>query len=115
MAGIHLFQWSIAFGAALWMTNRFLFTAPTQRWRHIVSGIVTTILWIPVAYTAGNVSVASSGVVTNFGSDALGAFGVFMVAVNIIGLVLGLMLWTEGETEDAHRSLPDEMQHRIGD
>jgi len=115
MAGIHLFQWIVAFAAALWLTSRWMFTAPTQRWRHIVMAIVSTVLWIPVAYTAGNVAVATdSGSVVTFGSDALGAFATLMAVVNIVGLLLGLMLWAEEEVDETHRSLPEKMQHRPG-
>ena len=112
MAEVHLYQWLVAFAGALWLTTRWLLRAPRQRWRHIVTGIVATLLWVPVAYTAGNVHVASSGVVTSFGSDALGTFAIFMVVVNIAGLLLGLVLWVEEAVDDAHDSLPREMQHR---
>lgn len=115
MPDIHLIQWTAAFVAALYLTCKWLSDRPRSRWRHIVTGVVSTLLWIPVAYTAGNVAVESQGEVVTFGSDALATFAMFMVVVNIAGLLLGLMLWAEEETEKTHESLPQEMQHRPGD
>lgn len=112
MAEIHLIQWTAAFLAALYLTCKWLLDRPNSRWRHIVVGLVSTLLWIPVAYTAGNVGVAEGGAVVAFGSDALGAFAIFMVVVNIVGLLLGLMLWTEEEAAETHERLPSNMQHR---
>jgi len=113
MAEIHLLQWTAAFIGALYITFQWLVTRPRSRWRHITVGIVSTLLWIPVAYTAGNVGVATdSGEVVTFGSEALGGVAIFMVVVCIGGLVLGLLLWVEEEAEEAHKELPSEMQHR---
>lgn len=114
MPDIHLFQWVVAFLAALGLTASWLLIQPAQRWRHIVSALVSALLWIIVAYTSGNVAVASQGQAVSFGSEALGAFAIFMVVVDIVGLVLGLLLWTEAEAEDASRSLPDDLR-RPGD
>ena len=112
---IHLFQWLAAFVGALWLTERWLLHDPGQRWRHIIAGICSTILWIPVAYTANNVAINDSGVTAVFGSQALASFAIFMVLVNIIGLVLGLYLWVEGETDAASDYLPRELQRSRGD
>jgi len=111
---IHLWQWTAAFIVAMALTMAWLLTRPPQRWRHIVSALVSTLLWIVVAYTAGNVGVASGGEVVAFGSDALATFAIFMVFVDLVGLILGLMLWVEEETEAASRDLPTDMQ-RPGD
>ncbi len=107
MPDIHLLQWTAAFAAALYLTCKWLLERPRSRWRHIISGLVSTLLWIPVAYTAGNVAVADNGEVVAFGSDALGMYAIFMVVVNIAGLVLGLFLWAEEEVEEASREAPD--------
>lgn len=115
MATIHLFQWVAAFIAALGLTGTWLLTRPRSRWRHLITGIVTTVLWIPVAYTAGNVGVASNGEVVTFGSEALAGVATFFVVVNIAGLLLGLLLWVEEEVDEAHDDLPKQMQHRRGD
>lgn len=110
MADVHVLQWTVAFAAALWLTARWLLTRPQSRWRHIVAGLVATLLWIPVAYTAGNVAVADGGTTVAFGSQALGTVAIFMVVVNIAGLIVGLFLWAEEATDDASESLPSEMQ-----
>lgn len=112
MAEIHLIQWTAAFAAGMYLTSKWLLDRPRSRWRHFVVSIVATLLWIAVAYTAGNVGVASEGEVVAFGSAALSTFSIFMVVVNIAGLLLGLMLWAEEEVEETHESLPEEMQHR---
>lgn len=117
MAEVHLIQWTAAFLAATWLTSRWILSRPGQRWRHIVAGLVSTLLWIPVAYTASNVAVADSGTTVAFGSEALGAFSIFMVVVNIAGLLVGLVLWVEDEADEASESLPAGMRHepRRGD
>jgi hypothetical protein len=110
MADVHLFQWLLAFAGALWLTARWLLVRPTSRWRHIVAGLISTLLWLPVAYTANNVYIASSGVVTRFGSESLGTFAIFMVVVCIAALVLGLYLWVEEAADDASAELPANMR-----
>ena len=112
MAEVHLIQWTVAFGGALWLTARWLLTRPGQRWRHIVAGLACTILWLPVAYTADNVHVADGGTTVAFGSQAFAAVSTFMVVVSLVGIVVGLLLWVEREAEDAHEALPAEMQPR---
>lgn len=115
MTDVHLIQWTIAFAAAMWLTARWLLTRPGQRWRHIVAAIVSTVLWIPVAYTAGNVGVADGGEVVAFGSDALGAFATFMVVVNIAGLLVGLVLWVEDEARATDDPVPADLRPGRGD
>lgn len=112
MVDVHLFQWVAAFAAAFWLTARWLLERPRSRWRHILGGLVSTLIWIPVAYTAGNVAVNSGGVTMRFGSDALGTFAAFMAVLCIVGLLVGLMLWAEEAADDAHDALPDGMQHQ---
>lgn len=114
MAEIHLVQWTALFVLAMALTAAWLLTRPPQRWRHIISALVSTLLWIIIAYTAGNVGVASNGEVVTFGSDAVAMFAVFMVFVDLIGLLLGLWLWGEAETREASHSLPTDMR-RPGD
>jgi hypothetical protein len=112
MADVHLFQWVVAFAAAFWLTARWLLSRPRSRWRHLIGGLTATILWLPVAYTASNVHVADGGSKVAFGSEALASFATFMVVVCLAGLLVGLVLWTEEAVDDAHDSLPSEMQHR---
>jgi hypothetical protein len=114
MAGVHLFQWVIMFAAATWLTARWLLTRPEQRWRHIAAGIASTLLWIPVAYTADNVAVASGGTVVQFGSESMGGVATFMVVVSIAGLIIGLLLWVEAGVDSASNELPGSMRRGRG-
>lgn len=112
MVEVHLFQWVAAFAAATWLTARWLLTRPQSRWRHIVAGLISTLLWIPVAYTSGNVYVADGGSTVAFGSQALGTFATFMAVVCVAGLLVGLLLWTEEEAQEMSDALPAEMTRR---
>lgn len=111
---VHAFQWVAVFAAAVLLTSRWLLSRPTSRWRHILGGMVSTILWIPVAYQSNNVGVASGGEIVTFGSGAIGGVATFMIVVCIAGLLVGLVLWVEETVDEAHDSLPEEMQHRRG-
>lgn len=115
MTTIHVFQWVAAFLTATALTGAWLLIRPRSRWRHLVTGIVATILWIPVAYTAGNVGVADGGQVVTFGSEALGSVAIFMVVVNIAGLLLGLFLWVEEAADETSGELPNDVRPRRGD
>ncbi|MFW5956293.1 MAG: hypothetical protein ACOCQY_02705 [Halorhabdus sp.] len=110
MPEVHLVQWTAAFLAATWLTARWILDRPGQRWRHIVGGLTSTLLWIPVAYTANNVYVADGGASVGFGSEALGYVAIFMVVVSIIGLLVGLLLWVEDEADTASSDLPPQMR-----
>jgi len=116
MPDIHLFQWTIAYAAAIWWTARWLLTRPESRWRHIAGGLAAVLLWLPVAYTAGNVHVATDGgSKVAFGSGALGALATFMLVVSVGGLILGLFLWVEEAADDASAELPARMRPGRGD
>ena len=110
MTTIHLFQWTAAFLAAIGVTGAWLLVRPRSWWRHLVAGIVGTILWLPVAYTAGNVGVADGGSVVTFGSRALTGVATFMIVVNLLGLILGSYLWVEEAADDASDELPNDMR-----
>jgi hypothetical protein len=107
---VHLFQWVAAFLAATAITGSWLLTRPRSRWRHIVAGIVSTLLWIPVAYTAGNVGVADGGEIVTFGSQALAGVATFMAVASLAGILLGLLLWVEEEVDAASDELPANMR-----
>ena len=115
MPEIHVIQWSVAFVVASWLTARWLLDRPQSRWRHIVAGIVSTLLWIPVAYTAGNVGVADGGERVAFGSQALGTVATFMIVVCLLALLVGLVLWVEEEAENASAGVPADMRPGRGD
>jgi hypothetical protein len=108
--GIHVIQWATAFVGALWLTARWLLTRPQSRWRHIFGGLMSALLWLPVAYASGNVYVADQGRPVQFGSPALGSVSIFMVVVCLAGLLVGLYLWVEEAADDASAELPAEMR-----
>lgn len=110
MTTVHVAQWTAAFLAAIGVTGAWLLVRPRSRWRHLVAGLVAVILWLPVAYTAGNVGVADGGQVVTFGSEALAGVATFMIVVNLLGLVLGLYLWVEEAADDASDELPRDMR-----
>jgi hypothetical protein len=115
MTTIHVIQWTAAFVAAIAITGSWLLTRPSSRWRHILAGIVSTLLWIPVAYTAGNVGVADGGEVVTFGSQALAGVATFMVVASLVGILLGLLLWVQEEADAASDDLPADMRPGRGD
>lgn len=110
MPDVHVIQWAVAFGGALWLTARWLLTRPQSRWRHIFGGLMSALLWIPAAYASGNVYVADQGTRLAFGSDALGSVAIFMVVVCLAGLLVGLYLWVEEAADDASAELPAGMR-----
>lgn len=110
---IHVTQWVVSFAVAAAFTGAWLLRRPPSRWRHITVGIVATLLWVPVAYLSNNVYVLSeAGNKVAFGSEALVGVGTVMVVVNILGIILGLLLWVEETADEAHDALPEELQHR---
>lgn len=112
MAEIHVIQWAVVFLAATWITANWLLKRPESRWRHIVGGVISALLWIPVAATSNNVGVADGGETVAFGSDAVGTLALFMIIVCIAGIILGLFLWVERAVDDAGAVLPSEAQDR---
>ena len=114
MPEIHVIQWSVVFLAAVWLTARWLMQRPPSRWRHIAVGIANFLLWVPVAYTAGNVGDSSGGETLAYGSDALAAVSSFMLVVCIGGIIIGLLLWVEEGVEETSDALPQQAR-RPGD
>jgi len=112
MPEIHVMQWSVLFVAAVWITANWLLTRPDSRWRHIVGGVVSALLWIPLAATSDNVGVADGGETIAFGSSAVATLSLFMIIVCIAGLVIGLFLWVERAVDDASEAMPAAAQDR---
>jgi len=110
MAEIHLLQHVAAFVLALWWTKQWLITRPVSRWRFVVAAFAGAILWVFVAFTGTSVWVADGGTTVEFGTIALAWFAAFMAFVSLIGMVVGLLLWTEEEIEDASAELPSQFQ-----
>ncbi|TQQ78593.1 hypothetical protein EGH24_13810 [Halonotius terrestris] len=115
MAETAVIQQVAAFLAALWWTSKWLIGRPVSRWRFAVAALAGAILWVFVAFTALGSQWASSGVVITYQSPALAYFSAFMAAVSVIGIVLGLLLWTEEETDAAVDSVPDRLRQELGD
>lgn len=110
----HLYQHLIAFIGAMWWTKKWLITRPVSRWRFAVSALAGSILWIYVAFTATQSFNSSSGEVIAYQSMPLAYFSTFMAFVSVIGIILGLLLWTEEETEQASENIPAQVRSRLG-
>lgn len=113
MAETHLFQHLAGFLVAMWWTSKWMITRPVSRWRFAVSALAGSILWIFVAYTATGAVAASSGVVIEYQSMALAYFSAFMAFASVVGIFLGLLLWTEEEGKAASENLPESVRSGI--
>lgn len=100
MAETHLLMFVIPFATNVWWTKSWLMDPVTQRWRFAVSALAGAIAWVYLAYTATRVVDASGGVQIVYGSQALAVFCAFMAFVSVIGIILGLLMWTEEAGED---------------
>lgn len=107
MAETHVLQHVAAFAVALWWTGQWLFTRPTSRWRFAISAVAGGILWIYVAFTAVGSIEASGGVTIEFVSVPLAYFSTFMAFLSVVGMLLGLFLWTEEQIKAASEDLPE--------
>lgn len=114
MAETHLFQHLAAFVLALWWTKQWLISRPVSRWRFAVSALAGAILWVYVAFTATSSVSASGGVVIEYQSMPLAYFAAFMAFVSVVGIILGLLLWTEEEGEEASQNLPQNVRSQLG-
>lgn len=115
MAETHLFQHLGAFVLAMWWMKQWLITRPVSRWRFAVSALCGSILWIYVAFTATGSVSDSGGVTILFQSMPLAYFAAFMAFVSVVGIILGLALWTEEEGEQASQNLPQTVRSNLGD
>lgn len=106
MAETHLFQHLFAFVLAMWWTKHWLMDGIIARWRFVISALSGSILWIYVAYTATRAIDTSAGVTIAFNSMPLAYFSAFMAFVSVMGMILGLFLWTEEEGQEAAAQLP---------
>jgi low temperature requirement protein LtrA len=107
---VHLFQWFALWIAAIWWSKHTLMDRGGGIfWRQVLSALVGVILWIPVAYLSTEVAAGNSGVVTLYGSDALGYVGVVMAIFMVLTLILSLIMWAEEEAEEAAEELKDRL------
>lgn len=115
MAETHLLMNVAALVGALWWTQRWLMQPMVARWRFAISALAGTILWVFVAYSSTRVVDPSGGVGHVFESFALAWFAAFMAFVSVIGLIMGLFLWTEEEAERTAETLPEGIRTQFGD
>jgi len=115
MAETHLLQHLAAFVLAMWWTKQWLITRPVSRWRFAVSALAGAILWIYVAFTATGSQGYTDGSLETFTSMPLAYFSTFMAFVSVVGIVLGLLLWTEEETEKASQNLPAAVRSNLSE
>jgi len=114
MAGTHLFQHVAMLIMLMWWTKQWLIARPVSRWRFAISALAGAIGWLYVAFTALGVEAGSGEVVIQYQSPSLAYFSGFMAFVSFIGIVLGLVLWTEEETEEASQDIPASVRSRLG-
>lgn len=110
MAETHLLMFVIPFATTVWWTKSWLMDPIASRWRFAVSAFAGTIAWVYLAYTATRVFEASGGIQIVYGSRALAVFCAFMALVSFVGIVLGLLLWTE----EAGKETAGELRRRVG-
>lgn len=106
MADTHVLQFVTMLALTMWWTKSWLIDRVASRWRHLVGALASTIAWIYIAYTATRVMDTSAGVTIVFGSGALGTFAVFMSFVSVIGIILGLLFWTEETAREVSEDAP---------
>jgi len=106
MAETHLLQHLAMLLGMLWWTKQWLISRPVSRWRFAVAALSGAIGWIYVAFTATQSIDTSSGVTVAFQSMPLAYFATFMSFVSVVGIFLGLALWTEEEVDESSQNLP---------
>lgn len=113
MAEPHLIaHFAIPFAVFSWWTKSWLMDPITQRWRFAVSALTGTIGWIYLAYTATRAVEGSAGVQIVYGSTALAYVCAFMALVSLVGIILGLFLWTEEAGSDTVGELQRQVRRR---
>lgn len=115
MAETHILQNIVPLAIALWWTKSWLMDPIIAKWRFAVSSLAGAILWVFVAYTSTRAVDPSGGEEIIFQSMGLAYFAVFMALVSVVGMLLGLLLWTEEEAERTAQSLPAAIQTQYGD
>lgn len=115
MAETHLLQHLAAFVLAMWWTKQWLISRPVSRWRFAVSALSGAILWVFVAYTSTSSLDTSGGVTIEFQSMALAYFSAFMAFVSVVGIFLGLLLWTDEEAREAGDDVPSYLKSNLSD
>lgn len=88
-------HFAIPFAVTVWWTKSWLMDPIASRWRFTISAFSGTIAWVYLAYAATRGVEASGGVQEVYGSISLAYFCGFMAVVSFVGIILGLLLWTE--------------------
>lgn len=100
-------HFAVPLALTIWWTKSWLMDPITQRWRFAVSALAGTLMWIYLAYTATRAAEASGGVQIVYGSTALAYVCAFMAMTSFVGIILGLLLWTEEEGLTAAGEITD--------
>jgi len=106
MAETHVLTFVVVLALTMWWTKGWLINRVASRWRHLLGSLVSTIAWVYLAFTATRVADTSGGVTIIFGSDALSTFAAFMAFVSVLGVLLGLLFWTEETGREVSEDLP---------
>jgi hypothetical protein len=114
MAETHILQHIAMLAGMLWWTKQWLITRPVSRWRFAVAALSGAIGWVFVAFTATESIDPSGGVTISFTSIPLAYFAGFMAFVSVVGIILGLALWAEEETEEASQNIPQAARSALG-
>lgn len=110
MATIHVLQWFALFIVAAWFSKATLMDRGGGiRWRQFVSALVSAILWLPLAFASTRVADGATGVVTTYGSEALGWIAMLMVLVMVLTAILSLVLWSQEEAEESFDELASDL------
>ncbi len=115
MVETHLFQHLGMLVIATWWTSKWLINRPASRWRFLMASLSGAIMWVYVAFTAlGSSALTDTGNTVLVQSEALAYIGTFMAFISVVGMLLGLFMWAEEETEAASEGAPRESLSNVG-
>lgn len=106
MTDTHVLMLVVPFATNVWWTKSWLMDPIDSRWRFAVSAFAGTIGWIYLAFASTRVVEASNGQPIVYGSTSLAYVCAFMALVSVVGIILGLLLWTEEAGSEVTQSLP---------
>ena len=92
---MNVLMWALTAALAALFTYGWLIRRPVSRWRHIMLATAATPLWVLVAYGGSGATVVDQGATVAVGSGAWLYAGGLLAFINVLGLVLGLVLWTD--------------------
>lgn len=104
-------HFAVPFALAIWWTKSWLMDPIAQRWRFVGAAFAGSVWWVYLAYTATRAVESSGGVQIVYGSTALAYICVFMALTSFVGLILGVLLWSEEEGIAAS----EQLREAVGD